>query len=65
MITLETEVPLREAKTVIEEAERTILSERDSLFVLSLLESPPEPNAKLRAVIAALAQGGAALSGAG
>ena len=45
---------LREARTVIEEAERTVLSERDSLLVLSLLENPPAPNAKLRAAIAAL-----------
>ena len=45
---------LREAKTVIEEAERTVLSERDSLLVLSLLENPPAPNAKLGAAIAAL-----------
>ena len=53
---------LREARTVIEEAERTVLSERDSLLVLSLLENPPAPNAKLRAAIAALPktkQGGA------
>lgn len=45
---------LREAKTVIEEAERTVLSERDSLLVLDLLENPPAPNAKLRAAIAAM-----------
>jgi uncharacterized protein (DUF1778 family) len=40
---------LRVAKTVIEEAEHVQLSERDSLRVLDLLESPPQPNAKLRA----------------
>lgn len=45
---------LREAKIVIEEAELTVLSERDSLLVLSLLENQPEPNAKLRAAIAAM-----------
>ncbi len=45
---------LREAKTVIEEAERIVLSERDSLMVLDLLENPPAPNAKLRAAIAAM-----------
>jgi uncharacterized protein (DUF1778 family) len=45
---------LREAKAVIEAAERTPLSERDSLLVLNLLEHPPAPNAKLRAVIAAM-----------
>src|SRR5882757_5662853 len=37
------------AKAVIEEAEHVSLSERDSLRVLSLLEVPPAPNAKLRA----------------
>ena len=45
---------LREAKTVIADAERMVLSERDSLLVLSLLEDPPAPNAKLRAAIAAM-----------
>ena len=45
---------LREAKAVIEESERIVLSERDSLLVLKLLEKPPAPNAKLRAAIAAL-----------
>jgi len=45
---------LREAKTVIEEAERMPLSERDSLLVLDLLENPPAPNAKLRSAIAAM-----------
>jgi len=45
---------LREAKAVIEESERIILSERDSLLVLNLLENPPAPNAKLRAAIAAM-----------
>ena len=45
---------LREAKTVIEKAERIVLSERDSLMVLDLLENPPAPNARLRAAIAAM-----------
>jgi uncharacterized protein (DUF1778 family) len=45
---------LREARTVIEEAERIVLSERDSLMVLDLLEDPPAPNARLRAAIAAM-----------
>jgi uncharacterized protein (DUF1778 family) len=45
---------LREAKAVIEESERIVLSERDSLLVLKLLEDPPEPNAKMRAAIAAM-----------
>ena len=45
---------LREAKTVIEDAERIHLSQRDSLVVLSLLENPPAPNAKLKAAIKAM-----------
>jgi uncharacterized protein (DUF1778 family) len=45
---------LREAKAVIEESERIVLSERDSLLVLNLLENPPAPNARLRAAIAAM-----------
>jgi uncharacterized protein (DUF1778 family) len=45
---------LREAKAVIEQAERIQLSERDSLVVLNLLENPPAPNAKRRAAIEAL-----------
>ena len=45
---------LREAKAVIEGAERTTLSGRDSLMVLNLLENPPAPNAKLRAAIRAM-----------
>jgi uncharacterized protein (DUF1778 family) len=48
------QLALREAKTVIEEAERIRLSERDSLLVMDLLENPPAPNAKLRAAIAAM-----------
>ncbi len=35
------------ARTVIDQAERVTLSERDSLRVLELLENPPVPNAKL------------------
>ena len=45
---------LREAKAVIEEAERIVLSKRDSLAVLNILENPPAPNARLRKAIAAL-----------
>jgi uncharacterized protein (DUF1778 family) len=45
---------LREAEAVIEESERIILSKRDSLLVLDLLENPPAPNARLRAAIAAM-----------
>ncbi len=48
------QLALREAKTVIEEAERIRLSERDSLLVLDLLEKPPKPNARLSAAIAAM-----------
>ena len=39
---------LPEARTVIENAERLALSERDSLRVLALLENPPATNEKLR-----------------
>ena len=45
---------MREAKTVIEDSERIVLSARDSHVVLNLLENPPPPNAKLRAAIAAM-----------
>ena len=48
------EPALREAEAVIAESERVVLSERDSLLVLNLLENPPAPNAKLRAAIAAM-----------
>ena len=47
------QIALREAQTVITEAERVQLSERDTLLVLDLLENPPVPNAKLRKAIAA------------
>jgi uncharacterized protein (DUF1778 family) len=45
---------LREAQAVIEESERIVLSERDSLMVLNMLEKPPAPNARLKAAIAAM-----------
>jgi uncharacterized protein (DUF1778 family) len=45
---------LKAAMDVIEEAERVKLSARDSLRVLRLLESPPEPNEKLIAAAKAL-----------
>ena len=45
---------LREAKMVIEDAERLVLSERDSLLVLKILEDPPAANARLRAAISAM-----------
>jgi hypothetical protein len=37
-----------------EKSDHTILSERDSLLVFSLLENPPAPNPKLKAAIAAM-----------
>jgi uncharacterized protein (DUF1778 family) len=45
---------LREAHAVIAESERITLSERDSVLVLSMLENPPAPNARLKAAIAAM-----------
>ncbi len=35
------------AQTVVDQAERVTLSERDSLRVLELLENPPAPNDRL------------------
>jgi uncharacterized protein (DUF1778 family) len=49
-----TQTALREADTVIREAEQLKLSVRDGLTVLKLLENPPAPNDRLRAAIAAL-----------
>lgn len=49
-----TQAALREAEAVIEAAEKIKVSERDYQRVLVLLESPPKPNAKLKAAIAAL-----------
>jgi uncharacterized protein (DUF1778 family) len=42
------------ARSVIAEAERVALSERDSLRVLDALENPPLPNGKLLSAAAAL-----------
>jgi uncharacterized protein (DUF1778 family) len=42
------------AQDLIDKAERVMLSERDSLRVLNLLEHPPVPNAKLIAAAQAL-----------
>jgi uncharacterized protein (DUF1778 family) len=42
------------AREVVERAERHHLSERDTAYVLALLENPPEPNAKLLAAAKAL-----------
>jgi len=49
-----TQAALREADAVIAEAERIRLSERDRKKILDLLESPPAPNVKLRAALAAM-----------
>ena len=45
---------LREAKAVIEKADRVTLSERDTRLWLDLLENPPKPNARLIAAVKAL-----------
>ena len=45
---------IQAAKVVIAEAEQIVLSERDSLRVLSALEAPPLPNEKLLAAARAL-----------
>ena len=45
---------LREAKAVIEEAERVTLSERDTRLWLNLLDNPPKPNRRLISAIKAL-----------
>ncbi len=48
---------LEAARKVIEQAERVVLSERDSLRVLEALENPPEPNARLQAAARRLPKG--------
>ena len=45
---------MQAARAVIAQAERVLLSERDSLRVLNVLEDPPRPNAKLLAAAKAL-----------
>lgn len=49
-----TESALREADAVIEREERVVVSERDFVRILELLESPPAANERLKAAIAAL-----------
>ncbi len=49
-----TQSALREAESVIAEADAIKVSERDFDRILELLDNPPKPNAKLRAVAAAL-----------
>ena len=44
------------ARTLINQAERVALSERDSLRVLDLLENPPAPNEKLMKAAYALSE---------
>lgn len=39
---------LPEARAAIDRAERVVLSERDSLKVLDLLEHPPKPTVRLK-----------------
>ena len=48
------EASLREANSVIEQAETTRMSARDFARILELLENPPVPNARLKAAIVAL-----------
>jgi uncharacterized protein (DUF1778 family) len=45
---------LQAARHAIEQAERIQLTERDSLRVLDLLETPPKPNAQLLAAARSL-----------
>ncbi|MCK9552914.1 DUF1778 domain-containing protein [Aquamicrobium sp.] len=49
-----TQSALREAETVIAEADAIKVSERDFSRILELLDNPPRPNVKLRAAAAAL-----------
>lgn len=48
------QLALREARAVIEEAERVTLSERDTRLWLDLLDNPPKPKARLIAAVKAL-----------
>jgi uncharacterized protein (DUF1778 family) len=45
---------MQAARAVIAQAERVLLSERDTLRVLDVLENPPRPNTKLLAAAKAL-----------
>ena len=45
---------VRAAEEVIQQSDHVQLSERDSLMVLDLLESPPAPNAELHAAVQAM-----------
>jgi len=48
------QLALREARAVIEEAERITLSQRDTRLWLDLLDNPPKANRRLIAAIKAL-----------
>ena len=48
------QLALREAKAVIEQAERITLSKRDTRLWLDLLDNLPKPNRRLIAAIKAL-----------
>lgn len=56
-----TAVPV--AREIVERTERVVLSERDTLKVLDLLENPPPPNARLAAAIGAWAENRHRLTG--
>lgn len=45
---------LRAADDVLEQAERIVLSERDTQIILDLLDNPPEPSERLVAAIKSL-----------
>ena len=49
-----TDSALRAADAVIERSEHIELTEKEFLRVMELLEAPPDPNARLKAAIAAL-----------
>ncbi|GAB6058978.1 type II toxin-antitoxin system TacA family antitoxin [Desulfonatronum parangueonense] len=49
---------LEAARTVVRRAERVALSERDSLYVLEVLENPPAPKAELLKAAEALPKWG-------
>lgn len=49
-----TQSALREAETVIAEADTIRASERDFARILELLDNPPKPNARLRTAAEAL-----------
>jgi uncharacterized protein (DUF1778 family) len=49
-----TQSALRESDAVIEQTDSTDVSLRDFTRILDMLENPPTPNAKLKAVISSL-----------